>query len=205
MPWFRRSKRSVLGQKADGGVQAPTRADPPDSAGQSDLTGSGRPVAKKKAAKKAPAKKLAEATGAAVDAVLVLCVHDAQVPVRPAGGAALKKLAAKALANEDPSLALAKGAYVRFGLIEQDPTRGLMPDLAGMMPAIPGANPAHTAALMGFKPASSMAEEASKQLPVDMKSMLRERSLDPSDYKLRSFRESPDPGVTFLWMAAIKK
>ena len=141
----------------------------------------------------------------AVDAMLVLCVHEADVTVRPAAGNALREMAQKTLVKMGRSLSLSKDAYVRFGLIQQDPTAGLAPGLAGVMPRIPGVDPRHQAALMGFKPMSTLAEEAAGALPSSMMSLLRERGLDASAYELKSFRESPDPGVTFLWMAAVRK
>jgi hypothetical protein len=144
---------------------------------------------------------------ATVDAMLVLCVHEANVPVQPAAGSALKKLARKALARMDPALVLSKDAYVRFGLIEQDPTGGVVPgfgalqrEMAEQLP--PGVDPRRFSYLMGFKPVS---DDASERLPGDMKALLVERGLEPGDYELRPFTEEPDRGVTFFWMAAIRK
>lgn len=59
--------------------------------------------------------------------------------------------------------------------------------------------------LSGGKHISQTVDEAEANLPREMKKLLRERNLDPDAYELRSFKESLDPGVMFLWIAAIRK
>jgi hypothetical protein len=113
-------------------------------------------------------------------------------------------MAKNALANKDRSLVLSDDTYVRFGLVQQDPTRGLAPGLAAMMPTPPGVDPSRHAALMGYKPSATFIDEVAESQAADMQVLLRERKRDPQDYELISFRESPDPGVTFLWMAAVR-
>jgi hypothetical protein len=148
------------------------------------------------------------ADGPMVDAMLVLCVHEPKVNVKPAAGGALKKLAKRALAKTDPSLRLNKDAYVRFGLLGSGAAPGLPPGMNAGMFAQPGMPPdlinkMHF--LAGGKGLSDMEKEAEANLPGEMKKLMEQRHLPSDAYELRSFKESPDPGVIFLWMAAVRK
>ena len=146
--------------------------------------------------------KAESARSSTVDAMLVLCVHKPDRTVKAAAGAALKKLARDALAKVDPSLRLKKDAYVRFGLLGAGATPGVLPGIMSDMPA-------HMMAgmhfLAGGRSLSQMEDEAEASLPHEMTKMMQERGLVPEAYELRSFKESPDSGVTFLCMAAIRK
>ena len=50
-----------------------------------------------------------------------------------------------------------------------------------------------------------MEDEAEANLPLEMKKLMQEQGLDPDAYDLRTFEETPDPGVLFLWIAAVRK
>lgn len=144
--------------------------------------------------------------GSTVDAMLVLCVHEPDVTVNAAAGAALMKLARKALAKVDPSLHLKKDAYVRFGLLGSGAVPGLPPGAMDIMSsgmATDMIKKMHY--LSGGKSLSQLEDEAEANLPGEMKKLMQERDLAPDTYELKSFKESPDPGVMFLWIAAIRK
>lgn len=140
-----------------------------------------------------------------VDVMLVHCVPEPGVNVTPASGKELRRLAQRALGKIDRTLALSPDTYIRFGLIQQDPTRGLAPGLGTMMPAPPGVDRTRFLAAMGFKPTSQVVDEIAERQVGEFKALLDQRRLDPDSYELRSFRETPDPGVTFLWIAAVRK
>ena len=148
------------------------------------------------------------ADGALVDAMLVLCVHEADVAVQPAAGAALRKLAKDALGKADSSLRLQDDAFVRFGLVGSGAAPGLPPGGMGNMFAESGM-PADLVKKMhylaGGQSLSKVEEETEADLPREMKKLMRERDLAFDSYELRSFKESPDPGVKFLWIAAVRK
>jgi hypothetical protein len=143
-----------------------------------------------------------------VDVMLVLCVHKPDVWVKPASGPPLKQMAKEALKKIDPNLSLNKDTYVRFSILESGPAPGLPPGSQANMFAQAGM-PAHLAEKMhylaGGKGLSDMGGEAEDRLPKEMKKLMLERNLVPYEYELRSFKESPDPGVMFFWMAAIRK
>ncbi len=148
------------------------------------------------------------AGGGTVDAMLVLCVHEPDIPVQAASGDPLKKLAKRALARAHPGLRLNEDAYVRFGLLGSGAAPGLPPGVMGNMFNQPGMSPSmmkNMHFLGGGKPLSAMEDDAEEKLPGEMKKLLQERNLSPDEYDLRPFKESPDPGVKFLWMAAVRK
>lgn len=143
-----------------------------------------------------------------VDAMLVLCIHESGITVKSAAGDALRKLAKDALKKVDSNLKVKDDAYIRFGLLGSGATPGLPPGFTPDMLAQPGMpanmmNAMH--ALAGGKSLSQLEEETEATLPQEMKKLLQERNLNIDDYELRSFKESPDPGVIFLWIAAIRK
>ena len=142
-----------------------------------------------------------------VDAMLVLCVHEPDLPVQAASGGALKQLAKKALAKAHPGLRLEESAFVRFGLLGSGATPGLPPGALGNMFNQPGMSPSMMKGmhfLGGGKSLSAMEDEAEENLPGEMRKLMKERDLPVDGYDLRSFKESPDPGVKFLWMAAVR-
>jgi hypothetical protein len=150
--------------------------------------------------------------GPTVDAMLVLCVHEPGLTVTPPSGPPLKKLAKDALAKIDPSLCLKEDAYVRFGLLGSGVAPGLPPGSQANMFAqafgqagMPADMVRKMHHLAGGKGLSDMEKEAEANLPKEMKKLMQQRNLVPDAYELRSFKESPDPGVIFLWMAAIQK
>jgi hypothetical protein len=147
----------------------------------------------------------------AVDAMLVLCVHEPDVTVTPPSGPPLKKLAQDALEKIDPGLRLEKDAYVRFSLLRSD-APGFPPGIqagffaqAFRQEGMPADMARKMHYLAGGKGLSDMEKEAEAIQPKEMKKLMLERHLVPEAYELRSFKESPDPGVMFLWMAAIRK
>lgn len=143
-----------------------------------------------------------------VDAMLVICVHEPDVSVEPASGAALKRLAKKALAKAHPALRLKEDAYVRFGLVGSGATPGLPPGAMANMfgqGGLPSSMMKNMHFLAGGKSASSLEKEAEENLPGEMEKLMREKNLSPDAYELCSFKESPGPGVKFLWMAAVRK
>ncbi len=138
-----------------------------------------------------------------VDAMLVLCVHNPDLNVTPAAGAALKTLARDALANFDSNLSLDRDAYVRFSLLGSGaPGPGLPP---GVFDDLPANMRMGMHFLSGGKSLSQLENEAEDYLPSEMKKLMQQRGLALDAYELRSFKESPDPGVSFLWIAAVRK